>query len=249
MAIDSTHVRFLHGHRIWKKKKGGKKASSLFLEYAPVVILPSCPSPSHPQLLRPPPLLTLPLGCYISWAREERSLCFSAVIGWDELSCVSVPITSSSAGCRKREGAGSRRGKERSDGKDGVLLLPGTLIRLRRRPLSQYSQNRQHQRGSVWHTGKVIMTVGVSLEWTNHRFTRLNGDVQKRRSRGHEQSLNAALSSEGRWKRSREFIGLKCSVYTYANNCNTITTPQSEKGWEFKDFISKDWIFWALCSA
>lgn len=231
------------------KKKRGKKASSLFLEYAPVVILPSCPSPSHPQLLRPPPLLTLPLGCYISWAREERSLCFPAVIGWDELSCVSVPITSSSAGCRKREGAGSRRGKERSDGRMECSYCQRLWLGWEGGHCPSTVRTGNTRGGSVWHTGKVIMTVGVSLEWTNHRFTRLNGDVQKRRSRGHEQSLNAALSSEGRWKRSREFIGLKCSVYTYANNCNTITTPQSEKGWEFKDFISKDWIFWALCSA
>lgn len=151
----------------------------------------------------------------------KSTLFVSAVIGWDELSCVSVPITSSSAGCRKREGERSRRNTERERKGargNGVLPLPGTLIRQRRRPLSQYSQNRQHQGGSVWHTGKVIMTVGVSLEWTNHCFTWLNGDVQKRHSLGQEQSLSVALSSKGRWKRSREFIGLKCSVYMYANN-------------------------------
>lgn len=161
----------------------------------------------------PPPPLPLPLGCYISWSRKS-TLFVSVVIGWDELSRVSVPITSSSAGCRKREGERERKGAK----ENGVLPPPGALIRQRRRPLSQYSQYRQHQGGSVWHTGKVIMTAGVSLERTNHYFTWLNGDVQKKHRLGQEQSLSVALSSKGRWKRGREFIGLKCPIYIYANN-------------------------------
>lgn len=129
---------------------------------------------------------------------QGRALSFvSAVIGWDELSCVSVPITSSSEGCGKREVPGRRRGRK-VEREMCLLLLPEILISLRRRPLSQYSRNKQHQRGSVWHTGKVILTAGVSLEWTNHCFTWLNR-VQERRSREQEQSLISYRVMKAKW--------------------------------------------------
>lgn len=154
---------------------------------------------------------------------QGRALSFvSAVIGWDELSCVSVPITSSSEGCGKREVPGRRRGRK-VEREMGVLLLPEILISLRRRPLSQYSRNEQHQRGSVWHTGKVILTAGVSLEWTNHCFTWLNR-VQERRSREQEQSLISYRVMKVKW-----LIHWTKILHLYACKwLNTITDPQSE---------------------
>lgn len=65
------------------------------------------------------------------------------------MSCVSVPLTSSSAGCSeggREQGAGAGKGRGAA-GRVERPSLPRTLIRLRRRPLSPYSKNRQHQRG------------------------------------------------------------------------------------------------------
>lgn len=90
----------------------------------------------------------------------------SSVIGWDELrlcQCLYHLLLN-----RVQEEGGKRWGGRKE---------LGPLIRLRRRPLSQYSLYRKHQRGSAWHTGKVIMPAGVSLKWTNHCFTWLNIDV------------------------------------------------------------------------
>lgn len=212
VTIGTCLISLLHVHTTWKiheKKKNRICHRRIF---------PSCLSPSLFSLclLRPPPVLPLPLGCYISWSGEELSLCFcSNWMRWAEL--CQCPHHLLLGRVQEEGGEGYGEGKKGAR-ENGVLPPPATLIRQRRRPLSQYSQKRQHQGGSVWHTGKVIMTVGVSLEWTNHCFTWLNGDVQKRHGLGEEQSLSVALSSKGRWKQSREFIGLKCSIYMYANN-------------------------------
>lgn len=57
----------------------------------------------------------------------KSTLFVSAVIGWDERSCVSVPITSSSAGCRKREGVGELESERKEEGSEnGELRLLGT---------------------------------------------------------------------------------------------------------------------------
>lgn len=135
------------------------------------------------QARSPPSSLPLPLGCYISWSVEELSLCFcSNWMRWAELCQCPHHLLLSRVQEEGGSGGGAGSGREtepekKGARKNGALPLPGALIRQRRRPLSQYSQNRQHQGGSVWHTGKVIMTVGVSLEWTNHCFTWLNGAV------------------------------------------------------------------------
>lgn len=142
-----------------------------------------------------------PSGVLHIVVREEHSLCFcSNWMRWAEPCQCPHPLllgrVQEAGGSGESEEGGERKGAK----ENGELPLPGTLIRQRRRPLSQYSQYRQHQGGSVWHTGKVIMTVGVSLERTNHCFTWLNGDVQKRQSLGQEQSLSVALLSKREMK-------------------------------------------------
>lgn len=190
MAIDCSHVQILVCMAT-RYEQQNKKISSFFVSrICACVILPSCLCPSHPLLLRPPPLHTLPLGRYISWSREEHSLCFcSNWMRWAELcQCPYHLLLRQGAGRGRYQRVEEEERGRKVEWAKGVLLLPEILIRLRRWPLSQYSQNRQDQRGSVWHTGNVIVTVGVSLEWTNHCFTWLNR-VQKRHSRGQEQSL------------------------------------------------------------
>lgn len=122
------------------------------------------------------------------------------------------------------------------------------LISQRRRPLSLYSQSRQHQRRSAWHTAKVIATLGLSLEGTNPCFTWLDGAVQRRRRLRREESLRLASSSERRGKKSCELIWLKCSIYMDAHiwtqqQLLTVTLqlfpPREEP--EFKDVIWTRW--------
>lgn len=173
--------------------------SSLYINTEPLPL--SC------HLLPPPSI------CYISWSREELSLFFcSNWMRWAEpCQCPHHLLLS-----RVQEEGGRRGAKTVRKGGAESSLHHG-LIRQRRRPLSLYSQSRQHQRRSVWHAAKVITTLGVSLEGTNHCFTWLNGAVQRRHRLSREQSLSVALSSEGRWKKSCELIWLKCSIYMYAN--------------------------------
>lgn len=154
-------------------------------------------------LLHPPPRLPLSLGCYISWSREEHSLCFSSNwMRWAELcQCPHHLLLSrvqeeGGSGESEEEGGRKERGRTELSRCQGLWLgREGSHY-----PSIVRTGNTGGRRGSVWHTGKVIMTVGVSLGWTNHCFTWLNGDVQKRHRLGQEQSLSVALSSKKEMK-------------------------------------------------
>lgn len=150
--------------------------------------------------------LTLPLGRYISRPRKDHSLCFCGNwMRWAELRwCPShlLPQQGAVRGVWVVGGWWLGERRARNGSLSLSLWLARTLIRRRRRRrrlLSPYSRNRQHQRGSVWHTGKVITTAALSLGRTNGCFTWLNGDVQRR---DRNKVWEGALSSKGRWKQA-----------------------------------------------
>lgn len=175
--------------------------------------LPSLPRQSITPS-SPPPLLPLPLGRCILQSGEEHSLCFySNWLRWAEpCQCPHHLLLSrvqGKGGSVQSEGFGDRKiGRK----ENAALPRPGKVAVI----LVQAEQATPG--GGIGTRWKGYVTVGVSLERTNHHFIWLDGHVWKRDSPGREQSLSVALSSEGRWKRSREFIRLKRSIYEDANS-------------------------------